>query len=628
THWNESFRSDTVRRYPPIASFTLRNWYHAIAGFSVASSRVFSALLMLVVIAGALWFMRRAELTGWQRCLVLCQIGLTPVMIYTARTVRFEQEILFAGWMGSALLPALLPCASSAWLRGLLWIGAGAALALAGSSHPFGLVFGIVGLWLVVFADYWRQQDGFRLWQRLGLVALGLLLAGIPTFDWVFSDWETFRAFSESLTVLYAGRSRDLIEWYADMPPWNQLNGILPRSAIAHLTVLHMASYEDFFNYPVPNYRFRIVLHAIFYAELLLIAGFLAFSVWRRFRNANPWIHLAVWLAAAFIAFGCWYTPIHTYKIYTSFFVNLSSAHIAWRLVSDLRTRTNVRAVWLLAATAAAVPALFFLHFGYCHMRHVLTCHNDGVYTHVALDVEFKALADMADRLELRCEDRKVYTYIETWIAAGKHPLSLWESVREGLVEPRTDADAVVFHNNNVGIFTRIQPRDTPERIAGRRQELDRLRALVGPMRLAGVIVNDFQPSAAYSFYQRSDDHASPPLVARLQRDQQVVFYEASFDRDIPSGDTPSLLTPGVYLLLARIDDLAQSDFLEVSYSSGGETVKKSVYLTPLHTAVPAPILVEIEGATPAELRLGFTPQQTNLAKTQLYRLHARGECR
>ncbi|HZZ80540.1 MAG TPA: hypothetical protein VFE62_18700 [Gemmataceae bacterium] len=622
--YSSSWGSERARMYPPVSAFGVRNGFHAIVGFSSTKSRMFSALLMLAVIASSIIFLwRMPELNGWQRLLVLSQLGLPPVMIYTARTVRFEQEILFAGWIGAAAIPALIPSVGYAWLRMLLWVGAGAALGLAGTTHPFGLAFGIVGVWLIYFANYWHEQDGLRAWHRLGLVGIGAILTGIPTFHWIFRDWETFRAFSLAHAKLYAERTSELVDWYAGMPPWNHLRGILPESIVAHLTVLHQASYEDFYNYPVPDYRFRVFLEVIFYVQLVLVTAFFAYSAWRRFQNANPWVHLAVWLAVAFLVFGFWYTPIHTYKIYTSFFVNLSSSLIAWRLVNELRTRTSIRAIWIAAAVAAAIPALFFLHFACCHARHLIACQRHGTYTHVALDVELNALADMADRLELRRDDRKVYTYLESWIAAGKHSLSLWESVREGIVEPRTDADGVVFHNNNVGAFLRVQPRDSAERIAKRRQQLDRLRTLLAPMQLAGVIVNDFQPSAAYSFYQRAADQALPLRVARLQHDQQVVSYETSFDRDIPSIDTPILLEPGVYLLLARVDAGAKADLLDVSYANGSETIKKSVYLTPLHTVTPAPVLIEITGTAPVPLQLAFTPNEAHLATAQLYRLHS-----
>ncbi|MBM3996283.1 MAG: hypothetical protein FJ303_19335 [Planctomycetes bacterium] len=623
-HWSETFGSDTVRRYPPIAAFTLRNAYHALVGFSPVSSRVLSALMMLAVVAGGIVFLSRLpELGCWQRLLVLCQLGLTPVMIYTARSVRFEQEILFAGWMGAVVLPALVPAVGSAWLRALLWSAAGASLGLAGSSHPFGLVFGVVGLWLIVFANYWHEQDGFSLWHRLGLVGLGLILAGIPTFHWIFSDWETFRAFSQAHAKLYAGRTGELIDWYASVPPWNGLRGILPDSMVAHLTVLHQTAYEDFYNYPVPDYRFRVVLEAIFYVQLGLLGAYLVYSAWRRFQNANPWVHLAVWLAAAFLAFGLWYTPIHTYKIYTSFFVNFSSALIAWRLADYARDSSWPRAVVVALIVLASVPALGLLHYAGCHARHLVKCYRHNTHTHIALDVEFAALAQMADRLDLRRDDRKVYAHVESWIATGKHTLSLWESAREEFVRVANDSDGVVFKNINVGLYMRHQSRDSSERTAKRHRQLEQMRTLLAPMRLAGIVLNDFDASASYSFYVRSSG-AGPrpaPLVACMTRDQRVEFHEATLEQDSVDLNKTITFAPGRYLLLVRVSGLAEDDLLEVTQSPKGQSATMtSVFLTPIHTISPAPLVLEIDGA-PTPVSFAVRQKKCSLSAGQLYRI-------
>ncbi|MSQ94963.1 MAG: hypothetical protein EXR98_10470 [Gemmataceae bacterium] len=618
-----SFGAEKIRPYPPVAAFTMRNAYHAVVGFSPLKSRVFSALLMLTVVGSAgvfLW--RTTDLTAWQRWLVLCQVGLASVMIYTARSMRFEQEVLFAGWIGAVFLPVLISWVTVGWIRCLLWVVAGAALGLAGTSHPFGLIFGIVGVWLLVFPSYWHQQDGLRLWQRLGLLGLGMVLAGIPTFLWVAADWDTFVAFSRAHKKLYADQERLLTDWYAGMPPWNRLRGVLSDTVLAHLTVLHHASYEDFFNYPVPAYRFRLVLHTIFYVQLLLVLGYFLYSVRRLFQNGNPWLHLLVWFALGFIAFGIWYPPIHTYKIYTSFFVNLAGGMIAWRLVAWLRQTAVPQALSVGMASACVAASFVVLHYAAMHAVHLSRSYRDGAYPHATLDQEYAALKEISDHLELRHDDRIVYTYVESWIAAGKNAHSLWESVNQGYVEPKSNADGAVFKNLNVGLIFRPVPTDTPEISARRVQKFERLSGLVSPMCLGGVVLNDFNADGAYSFYVRPDGAPPPLVVARMLRNQQVVLHKAVFEKEVRNFHEPVSLAPGRYVLLAWVQGTVRDDLFEVKYTMpSGAVQNTSVFLTPLCTLVPAPVYVEIDRTQPVHIGLKMAQGSCSLAKVGVLRL-------
>lgn len=620
TAWSHSFGSDEGRRYPPPAAFVLRSQYHAAVGFSPLKSRVFSGLLILTVLATAAVFLRRwSGLALWQQLLVLGQVGLAPVMIYTARSTRFEQEILFFGWMGAIALPSLIPMLSSRWAKAALWILSGISLGWGANSHPFGAVFCLVGVWLLFTAKQWHEYDGFRLWQRLGLLGAGFLLLCIPTVLWIAQGWDHFTGYAQMQRDLYAVREGELIDFYAGQPPCARLCRVLPKPVVARLNTLYSASYEDYFSYPVPNYRYRLLLEAWFLIQFALIAAYFGYSLWRRFQNGHAWLHLLVLLSLGFVGFQLWYPPATTYKVYTTFFVTFTGGLVLWQLAQRLSQNGH----WRIAAAAIAGCSLtasgFVFHYSVKHLTYVTRTVANGDFPNVTLDQEFAALKEMSHRLKIAGDEQVVYTSVESWIASGKDTHSLWESVMLGLAPIRSDADGVVFKNAHVNFKLTTSGGDQICKFPTRQERIDGLATLVAPMRLSGLILNDFTPEGAYSYYTRCPQDGTI-LVAHMLRSQETVFKRAAFVADHDGSNTIELAS-GQYIICAWTNQdpgLARLEF----FTQDAATATTTVSCGPLSTIVPVPLFIAVEEES-QRIRLGLTGNQSGsrILKCAIYKM-------
>src|SRR5205814_2225052 len=99
------------------------------------------------------------KLSSLKLILISIVIGLTPAMILGARSVRYEQEILFWGVLGLfGLMMGLLTFKS----RRLLWFFSGICVGLAATSHPFGIVFPYV-----LFGSFFLHKEAWKTFDHL-----------------------------------------------------------------------------------------------------------------------------------------------------------------------------------------------------------------------------------------------------------------------------------------------------------------------------------------------------------------------------------------------------------------------------------------------------------------------------
>ncbi len=620
--WSHAHGSDQVRRYPPPATFVLRSQFHSLVGFSPMKSRVFSGLLILLTVVTAGVFVNRwSSLARWQQLLVVAQVGLAPVMIYTARSTRIEQEVLFFGWIGAVVLPSWIPMISSRLVKAGLWVLSGIFVSWAGNSHPFGLVFCLVGVWLLLTATKWAELDGLRLWQRLGLIGSGVLLVCIPTLLWIAQSWDHFRGYADMQRDLYAVREGELIDYYAAQNPFARFDGTLAKPLIARLNVLYAASYEDYFNYPVPTYRYRWLLETWFITLFALIVAYFLFLLWRRFQTNDPWLLLLVLLSLGFVGFQLWYPPATTYKAYVTFFVYLTGSVVMWKLIAKVYA---TRRIWLASMALAAIYMAatgLVLHYSAKHLQYVMQSSANGNYPNVSLDQEFDALKDMSHRLALDGNNQVVYTSVESWIASGKDTHSLWESVMLGLIKLRSDADGVVFKNSHMNFIIITSGGDKVSKFPTREQRMQSLDQLLSPMRLTGLIVSDFTPEGAYCFYSKDPDNQSI-RIARLTRSQETVIYRTEAAPTPVSADAIRL-EPGQYVVCTWADVDPGMARLELSLADAksGDALQR-VTFGPLSTRVPSPFFLEVKDG-PGQYRIdvvGARPE-SRLGKCLVYKL-------
>ena len=482
------------------ATFVLRSQFHALAGFSPMKSRIFSGLLILMAFISASVFVNRwSGLSRWQQLLVIAQVGLTPVMIYTARSTRMEQEVLFFGWIGAIVLPSWIPMIANRPARAMLWIISGLFVGWSANSHPFGFVFCLVGIWLLLTAKKWAEQDGFRLWQRIGLLGSGVLLVCIPTVLWIVQSWDHFREYAEMQRDLYAVRETELIDFYAAQAPFARFDHVLAKPLIARLNVLYSASYEDYFSYPVPNYRFRWLFEIWFIGLFTLVVAYFIYSLCRRFRTNDHWLLLLVLLSMGFVGFQLWYPPATTYKPYVSYFVYLTGSLVLWKLITKLYDVRLLRVAAITLAASYVVATGFVLHYSVMHLKYVMQAYARGDFPNVSLDQEFDTLKKMSRSLAGWRRSGRLHVHRKLDCVRQRHSF-LWESVMLGLVKPR-DADGVVFkspHELQIG-YQRRHGLQVPDS----RTAHAIIEHLVARMRLTGLIISDFTPEGAYCFYSK-----------------------------------------------------------------------------------------------------------------------------
>lgn len=625
--WSSSFGGQEIRCSPPIAAFTLRNFFHAGAGFSPTLSRIFSALLFFLVMLSLPFFLRRVELNRWQALLVVSQVALAGPILLCGRSMRTEQEILFAGWFGAVALPGLIPTLALRWTRGVTWVGAGFLLGLAGASHPIGVAHGAAGLWLIATARHWHEWDGFRLWERLILLGLGMTTVGAPTITHLMRE-ET-RAYVTYVTELYQVRDQQMTPLLASLPPWNRLQPVLPAGAVARLNVVHAAAYADFFDYPVAAYRFRPLLIAWFYGQLLLVLGYFGYSLRCRFQNANPWIHLPVLLAVSFLLVNLCFFPVFTYNIYLAFYVNLAGGVLIWWLATRSLNQSGssntsdstlrVRLSSLTKAVLVGVAALH-LHYGAIHAWRVTSAVYRGDFPNVSIDQEFATLKEMSRQLKLNGDDQVVYTSTESWIAAGRNPESLWEVMTLGLVEPRPDAAGVVFKNTHINFFLGSFGADQITKFPSRQQRVELLGKALGRQHLRGLILCEWDQADAYSLYTAVPPPSNQLLVARMRRLLKTDYHQARLLEEIQRPEKVTL-PKGQYVLCAWTETDPRDAILEVRQSADpAKSVR--VYMGSLFTVAPVPIYLEVTNSSEQfELDCRAADQSIPIRKLQLFRL-------
>ena len=388
--------------------------------------------------------------------LFLCQLGLTPVLIYNVRTTRFEQEVFFLVPGGTITLPCLLTGLRSRVGQGVCWLFVGIALVLAATSHPFGLAFPCAGAcWYFFCLRKQGSIDQLPGRSRLGFLGTGLALGLLPTVLWFAWDPANTLRFTRALGTIYAAREPDMVAYLAGLPPWSWLSRFTPLHWAARLNALDTAAYLEYAGYPVAHYRFRHVLHGWFYVQLGVVIGFFGYSIVRRFRNATAWTHLPVWLAVGFLGCMVCYTPPNTtYNIYPSFFVSLAFVAVVWSLWCERgRLRAVGRAMTTAAYAALLATSVLYAHYATVHaVRIVRSLRTHGEPCAVSRST-VPVLRQMAARLGLERPNARVFTSTESWMAAGRDNRALLESVALGQDSDWTRVDGVVFNTVNMQFF-------------------------------------------------------------------------------------------------------------------------------------------------------------------------------
>jgi hypothetical protein len=362
-----------------------------------------------------------------------------------------------------------------------------------------------------------------------------------------------------------------------------------------------------------------------YYAQLFLVIGFFGYSLCRRFQNANPWVHLAVLLAIAFIIANC-YLPITLYAVYSTFYVTLAAGAVLWQTGRAWKTELHPSA-WRRHARIGviglyAVATLLYLHYGVRHVQHLTSILRRGEFPNASIDQEFTAVEEMARKLHLKDDDHVLYTFPESWIASGRNHESLWETTILGLVEPREDAAGTVFKHSYANFYLASYGADIGSTFPSRQQRVARLEKFLKGQHLCGLIFNEWDRGAGYSFYASAPPTEGRLLVARMRRTRQIEYGVAIPQEAIASPDSITL-PPGSYVVSASLQGDLKDAILEVQLD--GEKAEPIRFpLGSVYNVISASFVLEVNDTSQRfELRCRSKEQSLPIRHVQVYRLES-----
>ncbi len=614
-HVHQAFDSTSLRKYPPLGAFALRSLYHRLVGFSPSKSRVLSALLIWcsLLLAGILLPL---GLGLSSRCLILIPLalGLAPPVIMAARTVRFEQEILWLGITALMGLPLLIQRLKDSRLVKPAWFLCGVLSGWAGVSHPWGMVFPAVLVFSLAWQHKgWQEWDGLGFWSRAFALALGLALPAGLTLAAIIWQWHQYTGYAAMMGKVYGARNDQLVQWFLERAGW--LGHYLPPRWAAHLQELELSAFFAYLPYP-----FKRLMVWIFALETLVILLYALRSLFVYFEKARVLIFTAVWLVVFLLACNFAYTPNSNYYLYLGFSVPLAFCLITLDRWCHLRHRPwPARLPAALGMLVLAGQAALGAHFAYTQVAHINRLDQSSEWA--TLDTSFQAVETMYRRLALSGEKGEVLCDFMTWPGAPRDHGSLFEKIVLGLGELPRQVEGVALESGFFGPTLESFPGAAKNNTVDSR--LARLQRLLKDTRLAGLIL---QPLSSQAFFFYSQKDTGPLLVDLLlpprgQRWEQVAAMVEPDPDPLPGRRSWSELRRGGYLLMIPPSPRTKGDItLFITAGEGGPTISRRLAPGVLHRLLPLPAYQWIS-TRGARLELVCPPRENACPRARLYRL-------
>ena len=302
-----------LRGTPFASAFACREFFHLLFGFSPELGRIFSSILMLSSTLIVIGVCKKTfpKLTPASLILLAIAIGLTPSMIFNARGMRTEQEILFLGILGTLGLLFFLYKSKH---KLLLWIISGISMGIAGSTHPFGIVFpGVMLYCLLVHHKGWHRLDHLTLRQRLCAWGSGICIPGIIAMCDLLPRIDNHLVFIKGVSTFQALRTQTFIDIFSQAYS-GLLHQFLPDRMKASLYQLTYYSFSiEFMPFFAQWYRF-IVFMSLGLAILCLIP-----VIRNRKKSTILPLALSCYLVIGVLCCTLLFTPNQTYHVYLSF---------------------------------------------------------------------------------------------------------------------------------------------------------------------------------------------------------------------------------------------------------------------------------------------------------------------
>ncbi len=554
-NFTESYNSGEMRFYPPLMAFMFRVLVHAVAGFSAMGDRIVSAFFIysLVMLFALLVWRASGRKWAWGLLAVLV-MGLHPALVTAARTVRFEQEILFMG-VFSVLSVLLWAEKGKDFRTALVWFLSGVTAGWAAASHPWGCVFPLVlGASQVFFHKAWREKDGLHFLQRAFVWSVGGAFPLMVALIQVTQRWPEFLSYTQSLREFYDVRDGQMISYFLrryNIPLDAETTGA---RFLANLVQLHMYGYgASASKYGgITFFPLGFIYQGIFWALIVSILASVR-SVWRaRLQTENLPRAVMVMLAIAFMIFQFFYIPNQVYYLYSAFCVPAAALLL-------LASRDE-KPAWLVACFSwlAALGVVFFVSYS---AYLALTVSSVKV---VSLDRQFEALGEMSDRLALEEKEGHAYCDSATWRACGKDGRSYLDLFRE---DRARKISAIVTLPETFNAYVKRFAEMWDRYREGKRSWLAEWTEFRGQAALAGVIaVLPDERGAGFHFYVSGapSDHL---YVTVFEKDGRKTKWNAevlSTEKD-GSGHTSH---EGRYLIIAPAGSALDLDMGRVLYES------------------------------------------------------------
>ncbi len=414
--FSDSYNAGPLRSYPPIMSMMLRTIWHKTVGFSDYSSRLFSGLMMAAIAAllGALVLQRTNR--NWKMAVMtLIGVAFSPGVVAAARTVRFEQEIIFMGAL-ALLLPLLLLRNCGVWQARMVWVISGLCASWAGFSHPWGMIFPFILVVSFLFMHKsWNAEDRMAWFGRIFFFSIGCFLPFAVTAIQIGHDWPRFQGYLKEMGDFYALRQEQLVKSFLDRYNIPLVPGMIGRF-VANFLQLHMSGYAA-----TATKLAGIDVLPIGFLFQIIFWGFIATLFVTVKKQDKPFhVNLWVYLAIAFIGFSFLYVPNQIYAIYLA--VTVTVAALLIRSACECRYLAAGMRIYVSLCLLFVVSYMGFL---------AASSKVDAV---VPIDERYAAFAEMNKAFDLH--DGVVYTDSATWIAGGKDARAYMDIILTGRSVP------------------------------------------------------------------------------------------------------------------------------------------------------------------------------------------------
>jgi len=526
---------------PPFAH-AFRSIIHIIFGFSAEASRFFSAFLMLsssLIIIGTI--KRHITNSSLQLIISFIIISLTPGMILAARTFRIEQEVLFWGVIG---LFSVLGFSKKP--HQLNWCLSGLCLGIACSSHPFGFLFPMAFIpILLLHTQAWHSLDHLSAMRRFCFWGMGFMLPVSITFvDIIYKPYGFFKYY-EGIKKLTEIRNQTFIDIFS-----NNYSGLfhqwLPAKIKAFLFQIgHYSLSTEFIPYFINYYS---VLSFILITFLLI-----SFFIIIKRRDDPKFLPLAIstYFIFASLLLSYAFTKNQTYYVYLS--VSLS----AFLCILYLTLTNNKGIILFQKLSTLSIGfifyGLFFLNFmsSFYLLRDAYPIQEE---THLSLDTLHHKFKELRSDLKIQ-NHHEGETIIEpyTWPFAGKNTGS-WITTLSGF-HPKNPV-AAAFSANNIDFFINVFPSITPNQIPTDLKQTY-FNQTLNNMNLGAIIAIAPLNDAVY-FYTKKEHNNHDLYFQIINSDSEILSFrkkgniKLEFDKTFSSPLNTTLIipSPGYYLLV------------------------------------------------------------------------------